>query len=246
MGESVNMCVTVTNLSSSPRMVMEHLDAQRKKYNSNPRESFWKKHNQVHIQPGEGEQACTLIIHRQNKCEQTVVPWPYLIVIIFSTMWAVGLVTVTFLFDIWNIYRSLKQKQDYLQLAFFFTSFMCILSAVLKLYHTIPSSEYESVLAADDIVNLAVVIKDVRTTERVLATQEFSLCSPQITIEVEPHPASLSFNSQSITHKLCSVSFFSLSFCSLFTLISSVGVICKWQDEVIILMKTEMYIREVI
>lgn len=109
MGESVNMCVSITNLSSSPRILMEHLDAQRKKYNSNPRESFWKKQYQVHIQPGE----------------------------------------------------------------------------VLKLYHTITSSEYESVLAADDIVNLAVVIKDVRTTERVLATQEFSISSPQITIELE-------------------------------------------------------------
>lgn len=64
-------------------------------------------------------------------------------------------------------------------------------SAVLKLYHAILPSEYKSALAGDDIVNVAVVIKDVRTKERVLAAQEFSLSSPQITIEVQRHPASL-------------------------------------------------------
>ncbi|KAI3357171.1 hypothetical protein L3Q82_015628 [Scortum barcoo] len=56
---------------------------------------------------------------------------------------------------------------------------------VLKRHHTIPPSVYESALVGDDIVNLAVVIKDVRTKERVLATEEFSLSSPQITIEIE-------------------------------------------------------------
>uniref|UniRef100_A0A671YJZ2 protein-glutamine gamma-glutamyltransferase n=1 Tax=Sparus aurata TaxID=8175 RepID=A0A671YJZ2_SPAAU len=56
---------------------------------------------------------------------------------------------------------------------------------VLKLRHTIPSSEHESVLAGDDMVNVAVVVKDVRAKERVLDTQEFSMSSPQITIEIE-------------------------------------------------------------
>ncbi|XP_054464590.1 protein-glutamine gamma-glutamyltransferase 5-like [Anoplopoma fimbria] len=56
---------------------------------------------------------------------------------------------------------------------------------VLTLHHAIAPSEYESFLAGDDIVNLAVVIKDLRTEERFLATQEFSISSPQITIEIE-------------------------------------------------------------
>ncbi|KAM8754192.1 protein-glutamine gamma-glutamyltransferase E-like [Acanthopagrus schlegelii] len=56
---------------------------------------------------------------------------------------------------------------------------------VLKLRHTIPSSEHESVLAGDDVVNVAVVVKDVRTKERVLDAQEFSMSSPQITVEIE-------------------------------------------------------------
>lgn len=72
----------------------------------------------------------------------------------------------------------------------FSTSFM--LCAVLKLCHTIPYLAYESVLTGDDIVNVAVVIKDVRTKERVLAAQEFNLRSPRISIKVELHPASLS------------------------------------------------------
>lgn len=71
-----------------------------------------------------------------------------------------------------------------LLLLFFFTPTSFMLAAVLKLRHTIPSSEHESVLAGDDMVNVAVVVKDVRTKERVLDTQEFSMSSPQITIEV--------------------------------------------------------------
>ncbi|XP_044207376.1 protein-glutamine gamma-glutamyltransferase 5-like [Thunnus albacares] len=109
VGENINMCVMVINQSSSPRVLMEHLNAQLKEYNSSQVETFWKTHKQVHIQPHE----------------------------------------------------------------------------VLRLYHDIPPSEYESVLAGDDIVNLAVVIKDVRTKERVLDTQEFNIGSPQITIEIE-------------------------------------------------------------
>lgn len=69
-------------------------------------------------------------------------------------------------------------------------------SAVLLLHHTILPSEYESVLAANDIVNMAVVIKDVRTKERALAMQEFNLRSLDITIEVQQYPAYLFFISQ--------------------------------------------------
>ncbi|XP_028439713.1 protein-glutamine gamma-glutamyltransferase 5 [Perca flavescens] len=109
VGESIVMCVTVKNQSSSPRVLMENLNAQLKQYNRNPQESFWRGRNEVHIQPGE----------------------------------------------------------------------------VLLLHHTILPSEYESVLAADDIVNMAVVIKDVRTEERALAMQEFNLRSLKITIEIK-------------------------------------------------------------
>ncbi|KAK5863160.1 hypothetical protein PBY51_000210 [Eleginops maclovinus] len=56
---------------------------------------------------------------------------------------------------------------------------------VLELEHSIPLSEYESVLAEDDIVNVAVVIKDVVTDEIFLATQEFNITSPKITVEIE-------------------------------------------------------------
>ncbi|XP_019944411.2 protein-glutamine gamma-glutamyltransferase 2-like [Paralichthys olivaceus] len=55
----------------------------------------------------------------------------------------------------------------------------------LTLQHTIPASEYESVLAAQNIVNLAVVIKDEQTKERVMHAQEFNISSPQISMEIE-------------------------------------------------------------
>uniref|UniRef100_A0A3B4ZQM6 Protein-glutamine gamma-glutamyltransferase 5-like n=1 Tax=Stegastes partitus TaxID=144197 RepID=A0A3B4ZQM6_9TELE len=109
LGESIRMSVTITNQSSSRRILMEHVDAQLKEYNSSPQESFWKTHKEVHMQP----------------CE------------------------------------------------------------VLTLHHIIPHCDYESVLAGEDIVNVAVVIKDMRTKERVLAAQEFSISSPWITIEIE-------------------------------------------------------------
>lgn len=51
--------------------------------------------------------------------------------------------------------------------------------------HTIPLSEYESAVAADGIVNLAVVMKDTVTEERVLEIQEFNLSSPKIDVEVQ-------------------------------------------------------------
>lgn len=60
------------------------------------------------------------------------------------------------------------------------------LCAVLQLYHTIPSAQYETVLVGEDVVNIAVVVKDIRTKERFLATQEFSLGTPQITVMVKP------------------------------------------------------------
>ncbi|KAM9751949.1 protein-glutamine gamma-glutamyltransferase 5-like [Menidia menidia] len=56
---------------------------------------------------------------------------------------------------------------------------------VLTLRHVIPYLAYESFLAGDDIINLAVVIKDVKTKERVLAAEEFPISAPCITTEIE-------------------------------------------------------------
>lgn len=66
--------------------------------------------------------------------------------------------------------------------------------SVLKLRHRIPASAYESFLADDDIVNVAAVVKDLATKHRVLATQEFSLSSPQISIEVHTTHTDCSLN----------------------------------------------------
>ncbi|KAM9829210.1 protein-glutamine gamma-glutamyltransferase 5-like [Syngnathus typhle] len=52
-------------------------------------------------------------------------------------------------------------------------------------HHSIPPSKYEAFLAGDDIVKVAVVIKDLKTKERVLAIQDLNLSSPKINIQVE-------------------------------------------------------------
>lgn len=58
VGESVGVCVTVTNRSSRPRVLEEHVNAQVKDYNSSPQESFWTLHQEVHIQPHGGKESC--------------------------------------------------------------------------------------------------------------------------------------------------------------------------------------------
>uniref|UniRef100_A0AAV2LWM6 protein-glutamine gamma-glutamyltransferase n=1 Tax=Knipowitschia caucasica TaxID=637954 RepID=A0AAV2LWM6_KNICA len=109
VGDSICLCVTVSNGSGHGRLLTEHLSAQLKHYNRSPHESFWQSRRQFQIQPGQ----------------------------------------------------------------------------VLTLHHRIPSSRFKSLMAHDDIVNAAVVVKDVKNKERVMAVQEFNLCSHQITIEVE-------------------------------------------------------------
>lgn len=54
VGDSIKICVVVTNRSRSPRVLVEHVNAQLKEYNKNPQESFWKTQKRVHIKPDEG------------------------------------------------------------------------------------------------------------------------------------------------------------------------------------------------
>uniref|UniRef100_A0A8C7TLJ8 Transglutaminase-like domain-containing protein n=1 Tax=Oncorhynchus mykiss TaxID=8022 RepID=A0A8C7TLJ8_ONCMY len=53
-----------------------------------------------------------------------------------------------------------------------------------KQLHFIPYSEYENMLVGEGLLNVAVVIKDELTKERVLASEEFNIIAPQISIEV--------------------------------------------------------------
>lgn len=68
VGEEIALCVTVTNYSSGSRVLMEHLSAQVKGYNSSPQESFWKTHKEVHIKPGQGEEPCIFMMHNKVQC----------------------------------------------------------------------------------------------------------------------------------------------------------------------------------
>uniref|UniRef100_A0A3Q2WRS7 Transglutaminase 2 n=1 Tax=Haplochromis burtoni TaxID=8153 RepID=A0A3Q2WRS7_HAPBU len=109
LGEPIHICVTITNQCKNPRVLVGHINAQVKEYNSSPCEAFWDAQTEVQIQP-------------------------------FS---------------------------------------------VTTLNHTISHFKYQSFLAGDDIVNLAVVLKDMRTKETFLAAEEFSISPPQITIQIE-------------------------------------------------------------
>ncbi|CDQ74614.1 unnamed protein product [Oncorhynchus mykiss] len=55
---------------------------------------------------------------------------------------------------------------------------------ILSVHHQIPYSEYENMLVGEGLLNVAVVIKDELTEERVLASEEFNIIAPQISIEV--------------------------------------------------------------
>ncbi|XP_036386161.1 transglutaminase 5, like [Megalops cyprinoides] len=50
--------------------------------------------------------------------------------------------------------------------------------------HQIPHSVYERMLMGDNLVNLAVVMKDEATQERVLASEEFNITEPEISIQI--------------------------------------------------------------
>ncbi|KAG7471968.1 hypothetical protein MATL_G00103580 [Megalops atlanticus] len=54
---------------------------------------------------------------------------------------------------------------------------------VKTIQHRIPHSQYEGELMADNLVNLAVVIEDERTQERVLASEELNITTPQISFQ---------------------------------------------------------------
>lgn len=45
-------------------------------------------------------------------------------------------------------------------------------------------AQYEDVVG-DDLINLAVVLQDMASQERVLATEEFNIASPELVIEVQ-------------------------------------------------------------
>ncbi|XP_035634458.1 transglutaminase 5, like isoform X1 [Oncorhynchus keta] len=53
----------------------------------------------------------------------------------------------------------------------------------MVIHHLIDHAQYES-LMGDDLVNLAVVIEDESTQERVLASEEFNITSPQLSIQI--------------------------------------------------------------
>ncbi|XP_035243190.1 transglutaminase 5, like [Anguilla anguilla] len=55
---------------------------------------------------------------------------------------------------------------------------------VKTIVHQITHSEYEEMLLGDGLVNLAVVMQDVASHERVLATEEFNITSPWISIQI--------------------------------------------------------------
>lgn len=57
------------------------------------------------------------------------------------------------------------------------------LSAAKVIKQQIFPAQYEDVVG-DDLINLAVVLEDMATQERVLASEEFNITSSQLTIQV--------------------------------------------------------------
>lgn len=53
--DGIAVCVLVRNGSTSPRFLVEHLNAQLKKYNGVAQDCFWKTQQNVHIEAGGGE-----------------------------------------------------------------------------------------------------------------------------------------------------------------------------------------------
>ncbi|KAL0977882.1 hypothetical protein UPYG_G00162620 [Umbra pygmaea] len=106
-GEAISFKVMVANLDNIPKVLREHVNAQTKRYNSNPSNTIWEDHNVIRLEP-----------HKA-----TVIPYK------------IGL------------------AQD-------------------------------GPLVGDLLVNLAVVIEDVSTQERLLVSEEFNIASTRLTLKV--------------------------------------------------------------
>ncbi|KAJ3602848.1 hypothetical protein NHX12_030593 [Muraenolepis orangiensis] len=106
-GVPIVFTVTVTNTESVAKVIKEHLNAQAKKYNNSPSDTFWEAHSIVNLAPRE----------------------------------------------------------------------------VKVVHHQISPAQYEDVVG-EDLVNLAVVLEDLSNQQRVLATEEFNIESPQLHIEI--------------------------------------------------------------
>lgn len=64
------------------------------------------------------------------------------------------------------------------------TSFLChFLYPVKVVRQKIPLAQYEDVVG-DNLINLAVVVEDTASQERVLSSEEFNITSPQLIIQV--------------------------------------------------------------
>lgn len=57
--DGIGVCVVVRNESTSPRLLVEHVNAQLKKYNSAVEDCFWKMQQKVQIEAGEGREFVT-------------------------------------------------------------------------------------------------------------------------------------------------------------------------------------------
>lgn len=65
--------------------------------------------------------------------------------------------------------------------SYYFFGFSLFLVKVIQEY--ILPAQYEHVVG-DDLINLAVVLEDMATSERVLASEEFNIASSGLTIQV--------------------------------------------------------------
>lgn len=156
-GENISFSVTVTNKANFTRIVGEHVNAQVKEYNRSPVETIWEASQRLKLGPREGNDRSVVV--RQHLC----VVFPYIGKL--STL--IGLLIC----DIWSLFPSDK-------------AFFSPVSTAAVIQHSIPYAQAMRFLLGDNLVNLAVVLRDDVTMERALAYEEFNISTPQISIQV--------------------------------------------------------------
>lgn len=140
-GGPVHFTVKVINKQKVAKKMRLHLNAQAKKYNNSPSDTFWETHGVLQLAPMEGKSTF------HSSTDSNFHFWKTVVVYISVS---------------WLSPSGFPAK---------------------VIHQQILPDQYERVVG-DDLINLAVVLEDMASQERVLASEEFNITSSQLTIQV--------------------------------------------------------------
>ncbi|KAG9353003.1 hypothetical protein JZ751_017579, partial [Albula glossodonta] len=178
-----------------PKVLHKNSNSQAKEYNSSPQGTF-RQCNMLHSAPGLGSSPERTTIRPRSRRSDYGVHQGLEVSLSLDKVPVAG-ETISFSVTVSNKDNAPKIQREYLNaqakeynsspLETFWeynNLFHIAPYEVKTITHQIHLSQYEEMLLGDGLVNLAVVIEDQNSHERVLATEEFNITNPEISIQV--------------------------------------------------------------